>query len=168
MAHCILTPFGRVGALLLAERRMPEMIADGAALIDILEELCRTVDAQQLDVISAVLLMEPEGKRLWPAAGSRVPVGWARVITPVQIGPDADSYGTVAFLKQTVIISDIATDPLFELADYRSLALSHGLRAAWYQLLFSGLSVVGQVQVGAVTGKQTVAARPLTSSSERV
>jgi formate hydrogenlyase transcriptional activator len=34
-----------------------------------------------------------------------------------------------------VIVSDIATDPLW--ADYRDLALSHGLRAAWSQPLLS-------------------------------
>src|SRR5215472_614175 len=100
------------------------MIADDASLIDILEELCRTIDAQRPDLISTVLLMDPDGKRLWPAAGPRVPVGWAKVITPLQIGPDVGSCGTAAFLKQTVIVSDIATDPLFDLADYRSLAFA--------------------------------------------
>src|SRR5262249_51523409 len=77
------------------------------------------------------------GKRLWPAAGPRVPVGWAKAITPLQIGPDAGSCGAAAFLKQTGIVSDIATDPLFGLADYRSLALSHGLRAGWSKPLIS-------------------------------
>jgi formate hydrogenlyase transcriptional activator len=128
---------GRAGALLLAERRTLELIADGAALIEILEELCRTVDAQQPDVISSVLLTDTDGKRLWPAAGPRIPTAWTKAITPLPIGPDIGACGTAAFLKQTVIVSDIATDPLFDLADYRSLALSNGLRAAWSQPLVS-------------------------------
>jgi formate hydrogenlyase transcriptional activator len=127
----------QAGALLFAQRRMLELIADGAALGDILEELCRTIDAQQPDVISTILLMDPDGKRLWPAAGPRVPLGWTKAITPLQIGPDAGSCGTAACLKQTVIVSDIATDSLFDRADYRSVALSHGLRAAWSQPLIS-------------------------------
>src|SRR6202040_1967556 len=45
------------------------------------------------------------------------------------------SCGTAASLKQRVIVSDIATDPLW--ADYRDLALSYGLRAAWSQPLLS-------------------------------
>ncbi len=89
----------RVRALLLAERRTLEMIVGGAALNDILEELCRSIDAQQPDVITTVLLMDPDGKRLWPAAGPRVPIGWTKVITPLQIGPDVGSCGTAAFLK---------------------------------------------------------------------
>ena len=128
---------GRAGALLLAERRTLELIADGAALIEILEELCRTVDAQQPDVISTVLLTDTDGKRLWPAAGPRIPTAWTKAITPLPIGPDIGACGTAAFLKQTVIVSDIATDPLFDTADYRSLALSHGLCAAWSQPLVS-------------------------------
>ena len=61
----------RVRALLLAERRTLEMIAGGAALIAILEEQCRTIDARQPDVISTVLLMDADGQRLW-TAGPRV------------------------------------------------------------------------------------------------
>src|SRR5262249_47711239 len=39
------------------------------------------------------------------------------------------SCGTAAYRNEPVIVSDIATDPLW--ADYRDLALSHGLRASW-------------------------------------
>jgi signal transduction histidine kinase len=45
------------------------------------------------------------------------------------IGPRAGSCGTAAFLKRTVIVSDIETDPLWD--DYRALARAHGLRACW-------------------------------------
>ena len=63
----------RVESLLAAERRTLEMIASGASLPDILEDLCSTIDAQGADTISSVLLMEPDDDKLWPAAGSRVP-----------------------------------------------------------------------------------------------
>lgn len=39
------------------------------------------------------------------------------------------SCGTAAYRKEQVIVSDIATDPLW--ADFRDLALAHGLRACW-------------------------------------
>jgi C4-dicarboxylate-specific signal transduction histidine kinase len=39
------------------------------------------------------------------------------------------SCGTAAYRAEPVIVSDIATDPLW--ADYRDLALAHGLRACW-------------------------------------
>jgi len=41
------------------------------------------------------------------------------MITPLRVGPQVGSCGTAAFLRQAVIVSDIATDPLFDLADYR-------------------------------------------------
>jgi PAS domain-containing protein len=56
-------------------------------------------------------------------------------ISPLPIGPCIGSCGTAASLRERVIVSDIATDPLW--IDYRDVALSYGLRAAWSQPLLS-------------------------------
>jgi len=125
----------RVESLLSAEKRTLEMIASGAGLADILENLCNTIDAQVPNTISSILLMDPDGKQLRRAAGTRVPGGWAEAIDPVKIGPCVGSCGTAAFLKKQVIVSDIASDPLW--VDFRDLALRNGLRAAWSQPLIS-------------------------------
>ena len=125
----------RAEALLAAEKRTLEMIATGASLADILGRLCEAIDAQARDIKSAVMLMDADGMHLRPAAGPRLPKCWVEAITPLRIGPCVGSCGTAASLKQRVIVSDIATDPLW--ADYRDLALSHGLRAAWSQPLLS-------------------------------
>ncbi len=121
--------------LLRAEKRTLEMIAGGARLADILGNLCDTIDAQAGNIISAVMLMDEDGMHLWPAAGPRLPKGWFEAISPLKIGPCVGSCGTAASLKQPVIVSDVATDPLW--VDYRDLALSYGLRAAWSQPLLS-------------------------------
>ncbi len=116
------------------------MIASGASLTDILENLCGVIDAQNPDMMSTVLLADPDGRRLWPAAGPRVPSGWTQAITPLMIGPDMGSCGTAAFRKELVIISDIAGDPLWAGASHaqaRDVAIAHGLRAAWSQPLLS-------------------------------
>ena len=118
-----------------AEKRTLEMIASGACLPDILERLCETIDGQASNVKSAVMLMDVDGMHLRQAAGHRVPKGWVEAITPLKIGPCMGSCGSAAFLKRRVIVSDIARDPLW--ADYRELALSYGLRAAWSQPLLS-------------------------------
>src|SRR5258707_4054901 len=125
----------RAEALLAAEKQTLEMIANGACLPDILEKLCETIDAQSSEVKSAVMLMDPDGMHLRPAAGPRFPKEWLEAITPVKIGPCVGSCGSAAFLKQRVIVSDIATDPLW--ADYRELTLRYGFRAAWSQPLIS-------------------------------
>ena len=52
------------------------------------------------------------------------------------------SCGTAAYRKEQVIVSDIATDPLW--ADYRELALANGLRSGWSTpILSSDGSVLG-------------------------
>jgi formate hydrogenlyase transcriptional activator len=118
-----------------AEKRTLEMIASGACLPDVLERLCETIDAQASNVKSAVMLLDADGTHLRHAASHRVPKGWVEAITPLKIGPCVGSCGSAAFLKKRVIVSDIARDPLW--ADYRELALSYGLRAAWSQPLVS-------------------------------
>src|SRR5882762_11823686 len=54
-------------SLLSAERRTLELISGGAGLTEILQDLCNSVDAQSPEIISSVLLMDPDGERLWPA-----------------------------------------------------------------------------------------------------
>ena len=130
----------RAEALLAAEKRTLEMIASGACLADILERLCETIDAQASNIKSAVMLMDADGMHLRTAAGPRLAKGWIEAITPLEIGPTVGSCGSAAYLKQRVIVSNIATDPLW--ASIRDLALSYGLRAAWSQPLLSKNQVV--------------------------
>jgi signal transduction histidine kinase len=47
------------------------------------------------------------------------------------IGPCAGSCGTAAYRKLPVIVSDIATDPLWDVPEHRASALKHGLQASW-------------------------------------
>src|SRR5712664_1188082 len=124
-----------VESLLVAEQRTLQMIARGASLAEVLDDLCRTIDAQAPGAISSILLMDPDGKRLWPGAVSRVPSGFIQAIAPLTIGPRVGSCGTAAFLKERVIVSDIANDPLW--APFRDLALTYGFRAGWSQPIVS-------------------------------
>jgi PAS domain S-box-containing protein len=117
------------------EHQALQMIAGGAPLIDVLNNLCDMADAHAPDLMTTVMLMDRDGERLRPVAGRRVPQGWIDAISPLTIGPKVGSCGTAAFLKRRVISIDISTDPLWE--DCRQLAMSHGLHAAWSQPLLS-------------------------------
>jgi formate hydrogenlyase transcriptional activator len=125
----------RAESLRAAETRTLQLIAGGAPLAEILNALCDTIDAQSAGIISTAMLMDPNGKRLWPIAGRRVPKEWTASITPIEIGPCVGSCPTAAYRKERVIASDIAVDPLW--IDYRERALSNGLRASWSQPLLS-------------------------------
>src|SRR2546422_3027971 len=119
----------RTESLRAIEKRTLEMIADGASLTDILSDLCRSIDVQAPAIISTVLLMDPDGKRLWHAAGPRVPSDWLPAISPRPIGPREGCCGAAAFLKERGIVGDLATAPIWS-AEYRYLAIQSGLRAA--------------------------------------
>jgi len=126
-------------SLLPATKRILEMIAAGARLTDILTELCAAIDDQNPDMMSIVMLMDPDGQRMWPAAAPRMPGDFVRAISPLMIGENMASCGTAAFRKERVILSDVATDPLMSgiPAELRELVLAQGLRAQWSQPLLS-------------------------------
>ena len=119
----------RAEALLAGEKRLLEMIAKGNSLSMILDALCRLVEELSKGSLSSILLLDPDGTRLWHGAAPSLPKSYIDAIDGSVIGPAAGSCGTAAYRKAPIIVSDIAQDPLW--ADYRDLALPHGLRACW-------------------------------------
>src|SRR5262249_53482225 len=55
----------RAEALLAGEKRLLELVATGTSLSMILDALCRLVEELSPGSLSSILLLEPEGKRLW-------------------------------------------------------------------------------------------------------
>jgi PAS domain S-box-containing protein len=119
----------RAEALLAGEKRLLEMIAKGNSLPVILDALCRLAEELSKDSLCSILLLDPDGTRVWHGAAPSLPKSYTDAIDGASIGPAAGSCGTAAYRKEAVIVSDIAQDPLW--ADYRDLALPHGLRACW-------------------------------------
>ena len=119
----------RAEALLAGEKRLLKMIAKGHALSMILDALCRLVEELSTGSLASILLLDPDGKRLWHGAAPSLPQSYTDAIDGGFIGPAAGSCGTAAYRKEPIIVADIAQDPLW--ADYRDLALPHGLRACW-------------------------------------
>jgi two-component system cell cycle sensor histidine kinase PleC len=115
--------------LLAGQSRIVEMIAEGVALQRVLEVLTRTVEQQVEHMRCSILLLSPDGAHLRHGAAPSLPEAYNRAVDGLRIGPSAGSCGTAAFTARPVIVTDIATDPLW--ADYRHIALSFGLRACW-------------------------------------
>jgi len=120
----------QIETLRAAEKRALEMIVDGARLNDVLDHLCTTIDAQVSPSVTTALLMDPDGTRLWPSAGPGVRREWISAMRPAPVAKEAGLRGTAAFLKQGVIVTDVATDPGWP-EQYRVLAIRNGIRAAW-------------------------------------
>jgi PAS domain S-box-containing protein len=131
----------RTEALSAAKDRAIAMIATGVGLSEVLDELCRTIDVLTPGVVSTVLLMDPDGTRLWPGGGPAFPAALRPAINPWRVGSDRGACGTAAFLKERVVIADVTTDPRWP-DEYRTLAVSHGLRASWSQPLITSAGTV--------------------------
>jgi PAS domain S-box-containing protein len=121
----------RAESLLAAEKRLLEMIATGAALKEILNALCVAIEEYQVGTLASVLLLDVDGIHLKSVAGPNLPKSWTQQMEKLPIGPCAGSCGTAAYRKSPVIVSDIATDPLWDVPEHRASALKHGLRASW-------------------------------------
>jgi formate hydrogenlyase transcriptional activator len=126
--------------LRVAEKRTLELIADGASLSNVLNDLCLAID-EHTSASSLVFLMDEGGSQLLPIAGPHLPPAVTKAFTPWQVSPKGGACGTAAFTKQRVIIPDIAQDVRWP-EDARgqaakTAALSHGLRAAWSEPLIS-------------------------------
>jgi len=121
----------RSEALLAGEKRLLEMIATGVALKEILNTLCLIIEQQRAGTLASVLLLNADGVHLDCIAGPSLPKEWAQQMENLPIGPCAGSCGTAAYRGSAVIVSDIATDPLWDVPEHRSSALKHGLRASW-------------------------------------
>ena len=136
----------------VAGKRALEMIADGARLSEILNELCSVIDVYA-STTSQVLLMDRAGHHLLPLAGPNFPPTVTAALAPWPVGPNRGCCGTAAFTGERVIISDMSTDPRWPQDDQgeaaRRLVLDHGLRAAWSEPLISNSGeVLGTFCIG--------------------
>ncbi|MBF9196544.1 bifunctional diguanylate cyclase/phosphodiesterase [Microvirga terrestris] len=119
----------------LGHTRVLEMIVAGHPLGDVLTALCGLAEDQIAGARCSVLLFDPAGQMLRHGAAPNLPPTYNAAIDPLPIGPDIGSCGTAAYRRSTVIVSDIASDPLW--APWRDLAAQHDLRACWSKPILS-------------------------------
>ncbi len=127
--------------LLAGQNHILELIASDAPLPNILDALARLIEERSEQMRCSFLLLDESGKLHLGAAPS-LPDSYNQAIDGIAIGPKVGSWGTAAYRQATVIVSDIASDPLW--ANFRDLALSHGLKACWSTpILSSNRTVLG-------------------------
>jgi PAS domain S-box-containing protein len=127
-------------AVLTAEKKILEFITGSNSLATILEALCRLVEQMFSGSLCAILFLDADGERLRKGIAPSFPPDFMAAVDGVNIGPRVGSCGTAAYRKETVIVSDINTDPLW--ADYRELALAYGLQAGWSTPILSAQETV--------------------------
>ena len=111
------------------QQRIEEMIAAGAPLPDVLSELVLMIEAQSPEMLCSILLLSDDGNHVRHAVAPSLPESYVKVIDGSPIGPKHGSCGTAMFRGKPVIVTDIATDPLWD--EYRNLARAIDVAACW-------------------------------------
>ncbi|MEG8277303.1 SpoIIE family protein phosphatase [Streptomyces sp. AHA2] len=111
------------------QRALLEQIARQAPLPEVLDGMCRTIEELSPEVIVSVLLADGDGRHLRHGAAPSLPAFYNQAIDGIATGEGVGSCGTAAHRRRTVVVSDIATDPLW--TDFRALAGQAGLAACW-------------------------------------
>ncbi|MDR7376747.1 diguanylate cyclase (GGDEF)-like protein/PAS domain S-box-containing protein [Rhodoferax ferrireducens] len=97
-------------------------------LPELMELVCREVERIAPEVAASILQVDAEG-RLHPLAAPSLPKLYSDALEGLAIGPMTGSCGTAAWRGEAVLVTDIATDPLW--APYKHLILPLGFVACW-------------------------------------
>jgi PAS domain S-box-containing protein len=116
-------------ASLLFGHEILRLISTGTSQVEVLSAIVRQIEALIPGARGSVLLLDAEGRHLRHGAAPNLPKAYCDLIDGVAIGPAVGSCGTAAYRGAEVFVGDIASDPLW--ADFKALALGHGLAACW-------------------------------------
>lgn len=111
------------------QQRIEDMITADAPLHDVLSELVLMIEAQSPEMLCSILLLSNDGNHVRHAVAPSLPENYIKVIDGSPIGPKHGSCGTAMFRGKPVIVTDIATDPLWD--DYRNFAFAIDVAACW-------------------------------------
>jgi len=106
-----------------------KMMLIGASLNEVLTSLARLIQAHSEGMLCSIFLLNEDGLHLQYGVAANLPEAYRAATDGVCIGPNVGSCGAAAYLRQPVYVSDILSHPNW--ANFRSIVLQSGLRAAW-------------------------------------
>lgn len=111
------------------ERRVYELLAAEAPLADLMDALCLSIESA-LARPGITSLLTLDGDVLKSMSSPSAPPAFLELIaTGVPVGADNGTCGAAAYLNETVVSPDIASDPAWE--KYREAARAGGFASAW-------------------------------------
>ena len=129
-----ITERNRTEQRLALQSRILASIARTEPLDHILTTLALALEDQIHGGLCSILFCGDDN-RLYPGVAPHLPVAYTQALAGTTVGEAMGSCGTAALRRQPVIVEDIATDPLW--AEFRDLALAHGLRSCWSVPVFA-------------------------------
>ncbi|MCH6266805.1 EAL domain-containing protein [Neobacillus citreus] len=113
--------------LLNGQNKVLEMVAIGSPFKEVLNEIIYLVEEVSHGGICSILLVDENKSMLIHGAAPNLPAEYIEEINKVPIGPVCRRCGSESYFKQNVVVTDIATDPLWH--GFKEVALMNGLRA---------------------------------------
>ena len=110
------------------------LIFAGAPLAQVLTIIAQLVESRDDGTLCSIWLPTDDGRQLHCVAAPSLP-GFIAGAGSMLIGPQGGSCGTAVHRKEAVYVTDILTDPVWDL--YRHRLLPFGIRAVWSQPLFT-------------------------------
>ena len=114
--------------LQVLQRDVLEAVANDIPLKEVMQLICGRVEALAPRIACSILAIDDNG-RLRGLAAPSLPREMTDAFDGLEIGPEVGSCGTAAFRGTPVVVTDIASDPLW--AKYRDVVLPHGLKSCW-------------------------------------
>jgi formate hydrogenlyase transcriptional activator len=114
--------------------RILQLILAGSELAEVLTIIARLVESRGNGTLCTIWLPDADGKQLHCAAAPSLP-GFASRVGPTSVGPKGASCGTAVYRRESVYVSDILRESLWD--DYRDLFLPFGIRAVWSRPMFT-------------------------------
>ena len=106
-----------------------KMMLIGASLNEVLTSITRLIEAHSDGMLCSIFLLDEDGLHLRYGVTANLPQAYRAATDGTCIGPNVGSCGAAAYLRQPVFVSDILSHPNW--ANFRSVVLQSGLRAAW-------------------------------------
>jgi formate hydrogenlyase transcriptional activator len=114
--------------------KLQKLIFAGSPLSEVLTHIAQLVESQAEGMSCTIWLPDEDGKELYCAAAPSLP-GFSAHVGCMLIGPKGGSCGTAVYRKESVCVTDILIDPIWE--NYRDRMLPFGIRSVWSHPLFT-------------------------------
>jgi PAS domain S-box-containing protein len=121
----------RAEAMLAGEKRLLDMVSSGRSMPEILDAICRLVEATASGCHCSVVLVDSKGARLEHGAAPSLPVSFINSIIGRAVNQDTGPCAMAAYLNEQVIAADLASETRWATHDWCAMAMAHGLLACW-------------------------------------
>jgi formate hydrogenlyase transcriptional activator len=113
---------------------LQKSIFAGSPLAEVLANIAQLVESQAEGMFCTIWLPDEDRKELYCAAAPSLP-GFIAHVGTMAVGPEGASCGTAIYRREPVYVTDILTDPSWNL--YRDRMLPYGIRSVWSRPLFT-------------------------------